>query len=704
MPEISVSAGVKTVKHERRHFETIEELVNELETPTEEEAWWSGHLWEGNRHSANWRGTDVVVVDVDYMSTAKEVSSRHSPPPEEKRVVLEGAVNFPGSVWYLTPRGLRVAFVLSERVIDPAQLEKIQKSVCRQIIDALSELDIYATLDGSGKPQDGYAIDWKTMDVARIMFAPNSIVEGCQRSAILRFEPGREWYDNENLINTAEFASRSSASNADGGSIGADLLTIGERIAKQKTDGDNDGSLAAIKVANLACRLGIKTSDDFVKVTRLWNMKRTYPLTVPELVKKFDDAYTRFEASGLITTLRNETGGTVYTRATLHRILSEDRVYQGLLTCDIRREMLLYGGKEINPEISTEIEIDICERYMMTSIPRQAMIDSIEAICYKHSFDTVQDYLLGLEWDGESRIDRIAAEVMHALDPMAGVYIRKWLYGAVERAFSPGCKVDEILILAGAEGIYKSTFAQILAVEASHFKDTKFYLDHNGFKDALEKIGSTWIYELSEIDDYINKSSEAILRGFLSSQKDHYRASYARRATNHPRRGVFIGTCNPTDFLRSPTNNRRFWIINVERKFNLAKLEAWVPQIWAEAVIKVAENIEHKDPYFRVLSESQAESLKKGQELNLFEDPEILKIGEAVESLMSAHDFKGWLTQSMVAEKYSMKYRGTQAAEIPPYVSNKIKSVLKVKQFKNATIWYENKTKKVWQLAGWGER
>jgi predicted P-loop ATPase len=51
------------------------------------------------------------------------------------------------------------------------------------------------------------------------------------------------------------------------------------------------------------------------------------------------------------------------------------------------------------------------------------------------------------------------------------------------------------------------------------------------------------------------------------------------------RHTVFCGTANPTDILRDPTGNRRYWPVIAKGEVDLKKLAAWRDQLWAEAVV-----------------------------------------------------------------------------------------------------------------------
>ena len=58
-----------------------------------------------------------------------------------------------------------------------------------------------------------------------------------------------------------------------------------------------------------------------------------------------------------------------------------------------------------------------------------------------YHFDPVQDYLNGLEWDGTPRLETCLPGVEDS--EYTRMASRKALVGAVARALSPGCKVDQ---------------------------------------------------------------------------------------------------------------------------------------------------------------------------------------------------------------------------------------------------------------------
>jgi len=209
--------------------------------------------------------------------------------------------------------------------------------------------------------------------------------------------------------------------------------------------------------------------------------------------------------------------------------------------------------------------------------------DSLALEFEKKSFHPIKDYLKGLKWDGEARVDSLLIDYFGADD---NVYsreaIRKMLVGAVARIFKPGCKYDLVLTLVGDQGTGKSTFIKMLGKQ--WYSDT-FMTVHG--KEALEQIQGVWLMEIAELAGLRKAETESI-KHFISKQEDIFRPAYARTSETFKRQCVFFGTTNNKDFLRDPTGNRRFMPIDVHplrvTKSVWKDLEADIDQIWAEAV------------------------------------------------------------------------------------------------------------------------
>jgi predicted P-loop ATPase len=207
------------------------------------------------------------------------------------------------------------------------------------------------------------------------------------------------------------------------------------------------------------------------------------------------------------------------------------------------------------------------------------------ALCaHEHTFNDIKEYLTNLNWDGIKRLDMLLVDYLGAKDiPYTRAIMRKSLTAAVARAMTPGVKYDYMPILAGPQGIGKSTFLRILG--RSWFSDS---LQTFEGKEAAELIQGTWVNEIGELNGF-NKSETSAVKQFLSKTEDIYREPFGKRTGRYPRRCVFFGTSNESEFLKDRTGNRRFWPVALSEQqptksvFN--DLEDEVDQIWAEAFL-----------------------------------------------------------------------------------------------------------------------
>lgn len=196
----------------------------------------------------------------------------------------------------------------------------------------------------------------------------------------------------------------------------------------------------------------------------------------------------------------------------------------------------------------------------------------------------VKQYLQSLTWDGVKRVDTLLSVYLGAEDnAYTRAVMRKSLCAAVARAVSGGIKYDYMPIFTGPQGIGKSTFLAILGKE--WFSDSLTTFEG---KEAAELIQGTWINEVGELTAMTKQETSAV-KQFLSKREDIYRAAYGRRTERYPRRCVFFGTSNDSEFLKDATGNRRFWPVDVgvhpAQKSVWRNLPGEVDQIWAEAYV-----------------------------------------------------------------------------------------------------------------------
>lgn len=211
------------------------------------------------------------------------------------------------------------------------------------------------------------------------------------------------------------------------------------------------------------------------------------------------------------------------------------------------------------------------------------------AAAIEHPFNPAIDWLDGLKWDQEQRLDKWLTYYLGAEDTAYTRAVgRKWWIGAVARVMRPGCKMDTMLILEGAQGIRKSGAARIIGTfgGTSYFTDE---IDDIGSKDAAMQLSGVSIVEIPEMNTFERSDINAI-KAWLTRTTDRYRPPYGRSVIEAPRQCVLIGTMNPdgTGYLHDATGARRFWPVAVE-KCDTDALAADQPQLWAEALAAFRE-------------------------------------------------------------------------------------------------------------------
>lgn len=208
-----------------------------------------------------------------------------------------------------------------------------------------------------------------------------------------------------------------------------------------------------------------------------------------------------------------------------------------------------------------------------------AVTNAVRAVARRHSFDSLENHLEGLHWDGKERLDNWLHTYLGAdASSLNRAIGRKFLISAVARGLRPGCKVDHVLVLEGIQGVGKSELVVALGGEW-----TQENLPDMHSKDGMAALAGAWIIELSELSA-MNRSQVESVKSFIARRIDKYRPAYGRHTIEQPRRCVFIATTNETRYLRDKTGNRRFWPVEVGQ-IDIEGLKRDRDQLFAEAVL-----------------------------------------------------------------------------------------------------------------------
>lgn len=195
-----------------------------------------------------------------------------------------------------------------------------------------------------------------------------------------------------------------------------------------------------------------------------------------------------------------------------------------------------------------------------------------------------RDWLASLKWDGKSRIDTFFAEYLGAKKSgYSSAVSRNFWIGMVARLYRPGCQLDNMVILEGRQGIYKSK-----ALEAIGGKWYMEAAEEITSKDFFVALAGKLIVEIADLDSFSRADTNRIKK-VITCRTDRYRQPYGRATQDHPRQSIFVGTTNEQHYLRDSTGARRFWPITCGR-IELDRIRADREQLFAEAVSRYLTN------------------------------------------------------------------------------------------------------------------
>jgi hypothetical protein len=239
------------------------------------------------------------------------------------------------------------------------------------------------------------------------------------------------------------------------------------------------------------------------------------------------------------------------------------------------------------------------------------IVRAVTMLCRRESFHPVREWLNGLKWPGQQLIETTMATAMGLEEyGFEARLLRQWMVSCVARAMKPGCKVDTVPVLVGAQGTMKSTFFRVMG--GQWFTDQSIDI-HD--KDGRMVIHSAWIVEWAELDTMRRSRDAEATKGFITQQVDKFRPPYGRTLLEAPRSCVIVGTTNHEDFLTDPTGNRRFWPIKIHRRIDVARIAELRETLWAEAMAAyVAGDEWHLDASLEEAAEQHVKVFTEGDE------------------------------------------------------------------------------------------
>lgn len=211
-------------------------------------------------------------------------------------------------------------------------------------------------------------------------------------------------------------------------------------------------------------------------------------------------------------------------------------------------------------------------------IDKEMARDAVREVASGNPFHPVREYLEALS-PGQPGAIAAMGKALGLQTAIEMTLLRRFLIGAVERVYKPGCQMDGMLVLFGEQYAGKSTFVKVLFGEWTR----------EGLPDVRDSVRAAmslrgfWGIEVGELAA-IASASNARAKDFITTWIDTYRAPYAEDDESHPRRCVFIATTNESQFLNDATGDRRYWILRCARRIDIATIRTLRDAAWSEAL------------------------------------------------------------------------------------------------------------------------
>lgn len=218
-------------------------------------------------------------------------------------------------------------------------------------------------------------------------------------------------------------------------------------------------------------------------------------------------------------------------------------------------------------------------------VSRELVRDAIYLIAEGNTVDTAKNWLQSLRWDGKPRVRNFFPLYMGTIATPYEYACGEYLWSALAaRIMEPGCQVDMVPILVGAQGVGKSRGVRAIAPGPEYF--TEIRLDEHD--DTLaRKMRGLLVGEIAELRG-LRTADEDAIKSFVTRTHEKWVPKFIEFATTFARRCVFIATTNDAEFL-ADTENRRWLPLRVSQVL-VDQIVEDREQLWAEGLVLWMEN------------------------------------------------------------------------------------------------------------------
>lgn len=212
-------------------------------------------------------------------------------------------------------------------------------------------------------------------------------------------------------------------------------------------------------------------------------------------------------------------------------------------------------------------------------LTREMTRDAVNYVAKQTRFDSAQEWLKSLEWDGVKRVETFFPRYWNTKDDAYTRAVSRYIWTALAgRVLKPGIKADMVPVAYGPQGARKSTGVAAIAPHRGCFTEIGF---GEAPDDIKRKMVGCVIAELSELRGLHTKDMETI-KATITRTVDEWIQKYKETPMRYARRCLFIGTTNQREFLADETGNRR-WLPLEVRDVDVDGIARDCEQLWAEA-------------------------------------------------------------------------------------------------------------------------
>jgi len=315
-------------------------------------------------------------------------------------------------------------------------------------------------------------------------------------------------------------------------------------------------------------------------------------------------------------------------------------------------------------------------RFMQRSLGLRRMSDEligkvVKSYAHKHKRNEPHEWLESLTWDGTPRIRHFFTNFMGAERDLYIEEVAKnfWI-GMVARIYRPGCQLDNMVVLEGAQGLRKTSAMRL--VGGAWYAESKESVQD---KDFFMVLTGKLLIEIGELGSF-TRSENTRIKQVVTCATDRYRSPYERRPKDHPRMCVFVGTTNKRTWLDDETGARRFWPVHCGQ-IDLELIAEHRAQLYAEAVHRFKAG----ESWWEVPKElalAQQEDRRQG---DAWED--------AIEEYLK---FK----YEVQVREIAWECLRIEIAKLDKSTQMRIANSLTALNWERKTVWREKKSMKVW--------